>query len=151
MVTAISIGIMLASLLFMREIAAMTKISDITHNHKRLHADIPSGWRVIKINGPLFFAAADRIFGELAMMIDQQKGFVLYMDGVTLLDAGGLSAMQKFIEQCQQTHTKIIIADLQSQPLKTVHRGKMKFTAEVLLLPTLEAAVNHLTAISTEK
>ena len=56
MVIAITVGIVLASLLFMRRIARMTRLS-------RLSAG--DGRTVLRVNGPLFFAAAERIFTEL--------------------------------------------------------------------------------------
>ncbi|NWO08290.1 MAG: hypothetical protein HLX50_22050, partial [Alteromonadaceae bacterium] len=39
------------------------------------------------------------------------------MDGVTVLDAGGLSALDKLIDTCRETGSQVIIADLQFQPL----------------------------------
>jgi SulP family sulfate permease len=45
------------------------------------------------------------------------------MDGVTILDAGGLSALNKLIATCERDGTQIVIADLQFQPLKTLARA----------------------------
>ena len=54
----------------------------------------------LKINGPLFFAAADRVFGDIAASMKTLDGAILYMDGVTLLDAGGVAAMNKLVDFC---------------------------------------------------
>jgi SulP family sulfate permease len=123
MVIAITTGVLLAAVLFMREMAEMTKVTDITSGKRISEENLPAGWRVFKINGPLFFAAADRIFGELAELSRNVDGFILYMDGVTVLDAGGLSALNKLIATCQNDGTRIVIADLQSQPQRTLARG----------------------------
>lgn len=123
MVIAITTGILLAAVLFMREMAQMTRVTDITGNQRIVSAGLPEGWQVFKINGPLFFAAADRIFGELAGLSRNARGFILYMDGVTVLDAGGLSALNKLVEICRAEGTRIVIADLQFQPLKTLTRA----------------------------
>ncbi|MBU5894250.1 C4-dicarboxylic acid transporter DauA, partial [Vibrio cholerae O1] len=56
MVIAITIGIVLASLLFMRRIARMTRLSTLSHDADAL---------VLRVNGPLFFAAAERVFDEV--------------------------------------------------------------------------------------
>lgn len=122
MVVAITTGIVLASLLFMQNIAAMTRVSDISQNRK-LIPELPEGWSVFKISGPLFFAAADRIFGEIAGLAEGKRGIVLYMDGVPVLDEGGLSAMNKLINTCAERGTRVMIADLQFQPLKTLARA----------------------------
>ena len=84
---------------------------------------MPEGWTVLKINGPLFFAAADRVFGEMAQLCQQRQGIILYMDGVPILDAGGLSALNKLIATCERDGTQIVIADLQFQPLRTLARA----------------------------
>ncbi|NWN90026.1 C4-dicarboxylic acid transporter DauA [Marinobacter adhaerens] len=136
MVIAITTGVLLAAVLFMREVAAMTKVTDITTGQRLRQADIPEGWRVFKINGPLFFAAADRIFGELAEMSRNVEGFILYMDGVTVLDAGGLSALNKLLATCQENGSRIVIADLQSQPRRTLARGGLGPVEGVLQFTT---------------
>jgi len=126
MVMAITVGILLAAVLFVKEIAEMTRVTDISQNRKQVEGELPEGWTVLKINGPLFFAAADRIFGEMAQLCKQSRGIVLYMDGVPILDAGGLAALEKLIANCGRNNTRIFIADLQFQPLKTLARAKVK-------------------------
>jgi len=145
MVIAITTGVLLAAVLFMREMAQMTKVTDITGSKRVQQAGVPEGWQVFKINGPLFFAAADRIFGELADLSQQAEGLVLYMDGVTILDAGGLAALNKLIASCRKTGTRIVIADLQFQPLRTLARAGVKPEPGVsYFYPTLEAALVEL-------
>ncbi|MEH6560293.1 MAG: C4-dicarboxylic acid transporter DauA [Marinobacter sp.] len=157
MVIAITTGVLLAAVLFMREMAEMTKVTDITSGKRVAEENLPVGWRVFKINGPLFFAAADRIFGELAELSRNVDGFILYVDGVTVLDAGGLSALNKLIATCQHDGTRIVIADMQSQPQRTLARGGLgpvegvlQFTPtlrEALALP-LSSMVQHTSTLS---
>lgn len=142
MVIAITTGVLLAAVLFMREMAEMTKVTDITTGKRVSEENLPVGWRVFKINGPLFFAAADRIFGELATLSRNVDGFILYMDGVTVLDAGGLSSLNKLIATCQSDGTRIVIADLQSQPQRTLARGGLGPIEGVLqFTPSLREAL----------
>ncbi|RBP33315.1 SulP family sulfate permease [Marinobacter pelagius] len=142
MVIAITTGVLLAAVLFMREMAQMTRVTDITKSGRIAREELPEGWQVFKINGPLFFAAADRIFGELAELSRQARGFVLYMDGVTILDAGGISALTKLIDTCRASGSQVIIADLQFQPLKTLARAGIKPEEGVSrFYPTLDAAL----------
>jgi len=42
------------------------------------------------------------------------------------LDAGGLAALTKLIEKCKANKTKLIIADLQFQPIRTLARAKIQ-------------------------
>lgn len=126
MVIAITTGVLLASMLFVNEMAAMTKLTDITGNKKLIDVNIPPNWVVLKINGPLFFAAADRIFGEISALMRPLDGAILYLDGVTLLDSGGVSAMNKLVSYCAGEKKQIVFADFQFQPLKTLARAKVK-------------------------
>lgn len=145
MVIAITAGMLLAAVLFMKEIAEMVKVTDITDNKRIVTTHIPAGWRVFKINGPLFFAAADRVFSELADKTNEVDGFVLYLDAVPLLDAGGLAAMEQFIKQCQIYNTQVIFCDLQFQPLKTLARaGVQPIGGVTSFSPTLHEALTEI-------
>lgn len=142
MVIAITTGVLLAALLFMKEIAEMTKVSEISGDRRRVHLPLPPQWQVYRINGPLFFAAADRIFGELALLTAQTKGVVISMEGATMLDAGGMAALQKFLDGCRKTETAVIISDLQPQPFKTLQNAHIEAQpGHFIFAATLEEAL----------
>ncbi|WEJ63033.1 C4-dicarboxylic acid transporter DauA [Thiomicrorhabdus lithotrophica] len=121
-VIAVTIGMVLASFLFIKEIAEMTKLQDI-HTNERYHSElIPDDWNFYRIQGPLFFAAADRIFGELSATLQDKKGIVIQMDAVTILDSGGLSALRRFVTNAEAHGVVVYLSELQFQPLKTLVR-----------------------------
>lgn len=145
MVIAIFAGILLASLLFMRDLAGMTRFTDISEQRKHVPQVLPQGWQVFKVSGPLFFAAAERVLEELTDACSEASGVVLYMDAVPLLDAGGLNALEQFVAQCQARGTRVIIADLQFQPLRALSRAGVQPKEGVLsFTPTLVAALESL-------
>ncbi|MAT50322.1 MAG: C4-dicarboxylic acid transporter DauA [Porticoccaceae bacterium] len=149
MVIAITTGILLAAVLFMKEVAEMTRVHDISDNRRLVGMELPPDWCVFKISGPLFFAAADRIFGELAGLIHNKKGIVLNMEGVSIMDAGGLSAFTKLIAKCQRDNCRIVVADLQFQPLRTLARAGVKPVDGLLSFsPTLAEAVEEVSRSS---
>jgi sulfate permease, SulP family len=125
MVIAITFGVILASLLFMREIAKMTRLHDLA-DHKRYAHEVPAGALLYKINGPLFFAAAERVFGELVAQVKGHTLLVLQMEAVSILDAGGLSAFLQFEQQMVKAGVQLRVAELQFQPLKTLARAKVR-------------------------
>ncbi|MFQ2194412.1 C4-dicarboxylic acid transporter DauA [Aeromonas jandaei] len=125
MVIAITFGVILASLLFMREIAKMTKLHNLAE-HKRYAHEVPADTLVYKINGPLFFAAAERVFAELAAEVKGHRMLVLQMEAVSILDAGGLSAFLQFGKQMAAAGIELRVAELQFQPLKTLARAKVR-------------------------
>lgn len=124
MVIAITVGILLASLLFMKEIASLTQVVDITDNPDFVHTPPPGNFKVLKIRGALFFAAADRTFGELAQQVPGLDGLIIHMKYSAYLDAGGLSAIEKLIDQCEKNHTSIRFSAWQFQPLKTLAKAR---------------------------
>ena len=126
MVIAITTGILLAAVLFMKDIAALTRVVEITDNKQYVPDALPENWRVFKITGPLFFAAADKIFGELTRYCETGKGVIVYLDNVNLLDAGGVAALTKLITHCQKKHAQLILTDVQFQPLKALAKAHIE-------------------------
>jgi sulfate permease, SulP family len=145
MVIAISAGIMLAAILFMKEMADVTRVVEITHDPRLLPNSRLKKWRVFKITGPLFFAAADKIFAELTLYCEKEKGVIVYLDGVNLLDAGGVSALNKLISHCIKTQSQLVLTDLQFQPLESLAKSHVVPIEGVFrLYPTLESAIQSL-------
>ncbi|KFZ38218.1 transporter [Shewanella mangrovi] len=144
MVVAISFGIMLAALLFVKEIADMTRLYDISNNRRYVDREIPANWAILKINGPLFFAAAEQVFADIATLTQNKQVIVLDLDGVSILDAGGLSALDKLVKRCQQNATQLYIAELQFQPIRTLAKAGVQPIDGVLkFYPTLKELFNE--------
>lgn len=145
MVIAITSGIIIAALLFVKEVAEMTKVTDVTESPKLVPEKLAEGHKVFRISGPLFFAAADRVFGELSQLSKNQQSVVLLMDGVSLLDAGGLVALDKYISACDKINCHIMLVDLQFQPLKTLAKARIRPVEGLLsFYPTLHEALRLL-------
>ncbi|MBU2984119.1 C4-dicarboxylic acid transporter DauA [Saccharophagus degradans] len=145
MVIAITTGILLSSILFMQEIARMTKLTDITNNSKFVSKPINKNWKVLRVNGPLFFAAADRVFGEINEELKHCDGIVLYLEATPILDAGGLTALSRLITEHEKTGKSIFFAEWQFQPLKTLAKAKIKPTTEsIRFFSCLEDALKNI-------
>ena len=141
MVIAITFGVILASLLFMREIAKMTRLHNLAE-HGRYASEVPAQTLLYKINGPLFFAAAERVFDELLAQVGEHKALILQMEAVSILDAGGLSAFQQFARRMAKSGVQLKVAELQFQPLKTLARAKVRpVPGELEFYGSLEEAI----------
>ncbi len=133
MVIAITTGVLLAAVLFMREMAQMTKVTDITAGTRVQQAGIAGRLAGLQDQRPAVLRCSRsdlrRAGGDCPA---RPKGCVLYMDGVTILDAGGLSALTKLIAACRsETVPEVVIADLQFQPLRTLARAGVEPEAGV--------------------
>lgn len=144
MVVAITFGVLLAALMLVRNLSRLTRISDISTHARLVPVPLPSGWRVVKINGPLFFGSADRVFEELAQLTAQDRGVVLYLDAVHLLDAAGLGALEEYAAQLHRRGAMLILADLHFGVLRTLARaGVRPEPGRLLFTPTLAEAVDR--------
>lgn len=136
MVIAITVGVLLASLLFIRTIAEMTKSID-----QPIPEDLKNNTLVYRISGPLFFAAADNLFADLHEKIKESpleiKNIVLRCDAVTILDAGGINALTRFVSVLLPEQN-LYMADMQFQPLRMIVKSnyvkeikKINFTSNI--------------------
>jgi len=117
MVIAISVGIVLASLLFMRRVARMTRLAP-------LNVTVPDDVLAVRVTGPLFFAAAEGVFGPLMQQAEGKRIIVMQWDAVPVLDAGGLDALQRFIARLPDG-CELRICHLEFQPLRTLARAQV--------------------------
>lgn len=123
MVVAIGVGVVLAALLFMRDIARFTEVRDISTSERYVGEPLPQGWRVLKINGAMFFAAAERVLSQVLSETPDGSSLILYADGVTLLDAGGTSAFERFAAECHARRIRVIVADPPPQMAQVLDAG----------------------------
>ena len=126
MVIAISVGVLLASLLFIRTIAEMTKA--IEHNAPEDLSDV-------------LVAAADKLFADLhdkTVHTDHEiKHIVLQCDAVTVLDTGGIHALTRFVQH-MLPHQQLYMCNMQFQPLRMLVKSnstpelqKINFSADL--------------------
>ncbi len=134
MVIAISVGIVLASLLFMRRIARMTRLAP-------LNIAAPEEVLALRVTGPLFFAAAEGLFTDLQQRIEQHRIIILQWDAVPVLDAGGLDAFQRFVEKMPEG-CELRVTNLEFQPLRTLARAGVKpIPGRLAFFPDVQAAL----------
>lgn len=137
MVVAISVGIVLASLLFMRRIARMTHLAPV-------NVSVPDDVLVIRVIGPLFFAAAENVFLDLQSRIEGKRIVVLKWDAVPVLDAGGLEAFQRFVSRLPEG-CELRVSNLEFQPLRTLARaGVQPIPGKLAFYPDRDAALADL-------
>lgn len=144
MVVAIAFGCIMAAMMFMRSMAKLTIWVDQLKVHTTMKEQVPEGWNLYKINGPLFFAAADRVFNDMIVNLNSTKGLILDVSSVNVLDAGGLSSLQHFAEDLRRAGVKLLVCELQYQPLKTLVRAKFEPVSGVVELSrTVEDAIER--------
>ncbi len=151
---AVGVGVVLASLLFMRRMAEVTDVSAITREFVNgedredrfsIHGrDIPPGCEVYEINGPFFFGVADRLADTLPELEPAPKVFILRMRHVPALDATGAHALDELLGKFRRRGTTLVISALAPQPRRTLDRlGLIEKIGPENLPPDIDAALRR--------
>lgn len=126
MVIAVSVGIVLASLLFMRRMAALSA-GQVSHpDHRALPGPLPEGVIIYDLAGPLFFGAAERAMGALRAIGAEVRVIIFRMEQVPSADVTGLVAMEGVLQELARQHIQAIIVGLKGQAREVFTRGGLQ-------------------------
>jgi SulP family sulfate permease len=144
MVIAVSVGIVLAALLFMRRMAEVAQVRIIGEGHSDAPADLPPGVMIYDISGPLFFGAAQKAMGTLGI-VDKAQTVILEMDQVPAMDATGLVALESALAQLHKRGCLTVITGLGTQPRRVLaNAGISDRPGTLLLRDNLQVALAEL-------
>ncbi|MFL6247718.1 MAG: SulP family inorganic anion transporter [Thermoanaerobaculia bacterium] len=141
---AVQVGIVVASLLFMKRMADLTNIEGITvadpadddpgeisqvRRRKRILGghEIPAGVEVYEVNGPFFFGVADKLKDVMSEIGKPPKVFILRMRNVPAVDATGLHALDQMAKKCRAQGTTLILTEIREQPLSAIAKSGKPF------------------------
>lgn len=111
MVVAVSVGILLAALLFMRRMGELVSTRVVLDSSAELEmGSLPKGVVLYEIAGPLFFGAAQNAMNALSNITSDVRVLVLDLGRVPTIDATGLVALESAIEHLFRENKRVIIA-----------------------------------------
>lgn len=133
LVVAIGVGMVMASLLFMKRMADVTEAhtwvddddEDTDPDNIRLK-HIPEHTKVYEINGPMFFAAAEKF----SYMLDDEDTDVLVirMRNVPAVDASGVAALTDVVERCGKKNINVVFSHVNEQPMHAMQKAGLTET-----------------------
>jgi SulP family sulfate permease len=144
MVIAVSVGFVLAAILFMR------RMSELTESHLRLDSSedgaetmLPQGVVLYEINGPLFFGAAQKAMRALASAnTGGYRVLVIHLGRVPAIDATGLVALENTIGSVVRAKRHIVLAGPLPKPHEIFDKAELtKKYAGLQIAGDLEAAL----------
>ena len=122
---AISVGVILASLLFMRQMSNGFKISrNDSEEDQRL--ELPDGVEVFNITGPIFFTIANNIIETFQRINQTPQVLIIRMSAVPYIDSSGVEALRDLINECRKKKIKLIISSLKKQPAEAIRGIKIE-------------------------
>jgi len=125
MVIAVSVGVVLAALLFMRRTAELTHSRLIEGNRSETEHELPPGVALYEIAGPLFFGAAQNAMGALGSIGADVRVVVLALGGVPSIDATGFVALESAIQRLLSLKMTVVLAGPLPQPRSVFDRANL--------------------------
>ncbi|MCB0390849.1 MAG: C4-dicarboxylic acid transporter DauA [Bdellovibrionales bacterium] len=147
MVVGVTVGVGLASLLFIKRMADVTEGHSLTNNSEFSFdiPNLPSNVVIYEIEGALFFGAAEKAAEALTHITDEVKSVVLLLQRVPVMDVTGLVALEGAIRKLNKAEKEIYLVGLQRQPQLLVNKSlsKLKFE-KVYICQNLDEALQKL-------
>ncbi len=135
MVVAVTVGIVLASLLFMQRMASESRTELVDQAELDLERPLPASVVLYRIAGPLFFGAANKAMTTLRTVA--RKGVtvvVLDLRSVPVLDATGLVALESTVSKLRHGGLVVVLAGIQGQPLRALAKAGWRNVAGSLAI-----------------
>jgi len=117
LVVAVNIGVILATLQFVRRMASSVEVLQLTGRElERELADqgmqaLPAGVLVYAIEGPFFFGAVENFERALAATHTDPELLVLRLRRVPFMDITGLQTLEEVIEQMQHRGVRVVLCE----------------------------------------
>lgn len=141
MVIAVTFGVLLAALMFMRRMAVMTRANLQTITDSKV--EVPPGVRVYEIAGPLFFGAAKTAMNALHAAGGNHHTLILDMQHVPVIDATGLVALESVLDRLYRSKIKVIFAGLTEEVAEILDRAGIKREpGRLAYAPDVETAIS---------
>jgi SulP family sulfate permease len=144
MVVAVTVGVVLASLLFMRLMAEVSEVRLIEAHPLTLDKPLPKGVLIYEVAGPLFFGAAHQAMAALKMVDAGVRVVILDLRSVPAMDATALVGLESAFERLHRDQVFVILAGVQAQPLRVMARaGWRDRHGRLAIYRTFERAVDE--------
>ena len=141
MVIGVSVGIVLAALMFMKRMSDFTSGQVLLkEQHKSIHENIPHDHVVYEIAGPLFFGAAEKAVESITSITDESKTIVFLMQHVPLMDMTGLVAFESTLQKLYSKGKTAYLVGVQKQPLSLLKKSTFVTTKNVRFFEKLHDA-----------
>jgi sulfate permease, SulP family len=134
--TGIAVGMVLASFLFMKRMAEVTHVSEVSDEFQdpRTSTDVsgaiyrrqvPKGVEVYEINGPFFFGAAEKFKDTLSEVSKKPKVLIVRMRNVPAIDSTAMHALRDLVRRTRRDKTLVYLSDVQAQPLIALQQSSL--------------------------
>jgi SulP family sulfate permease len=142
MVIAVSFGVVLAALLFMRRTAELTHTRVLEGTQSESEYELVPGIAIYEIAGPLFFGAAQNAMGAIGSVAADTRVVVLALGRVPSIDATGFVALESAIARLRILKKIVVLTGPLPEPRAIFDRANLaKYHAHVRFADTVDAGL----------
>lgn len=155
---AVGIGMVIASLIFMRKASDMVEKSVVLEKVDEFDREIPwkdeqslseNKWEDVYIHrfdGPLFFGVTTEMLDKVNKIPSNAKIIIFRMKKVPFIDQSGLYALADVVKQMHQMNITVLLTAPQSQPLMMLKQNKFipSIISKNLVFETIDDCANWL-------
>lgn len=149
LVVAIEVGMVMAAFLFMKRMSDVTEVRNWTYiaEDEQQSADelhglkaVPKGVSVYEINGPMFFAVADK-FVDIPLR-EKDKVVIIRMRNVPAMDTTAMRNLTNVYMAFKRAGIAMLLSHVNEQPRGVMKKsGFEKLVGEENFLPNIDAAL----------
>ena len=148
---AVGIGMVMASLIFMRKASDMVEHSTTLHKVEKYDREI--SWSdeanlllqrdyvyIKRFEGPMFFGVASKMLERVNNIPTDAKVIIFRMKKVPFIDQSGLYALEEVIKEMQKNGIIVVLTMTQEQPLYLLQKNHLipEILPEKYLFETIE-------------
>lgn len=121
LVVAVNIGVILATLQFLRRMAASVEVREATEQelkHEFAHhgfTALPPGVLVYLVEGPFFFGAVENFERALASTHTDPRVLIIRLLRVPFIDITGLQTLEEVIQDLHKRHVRVMLTEANSR------------------------------------
>ena len=130
---AVEAGMILAVLLFIRQVTQTTSVTRITKqdvDEGRKHSlqlhEIPEGAAVFRIHGPFLFGSTDKLSVISEHLESLPHVVILRLRNMTAIDATGLHALEELADKLHGSGREVILCGMRSQPRQLMSQAEFE-------------------------
>ncbi len=131
---AIEVGVVLASLLFIRRMSEVSQVESLTRQLRDDEEepadplsielrDVPEGVVVYEVFGAFFFGAVDKFRTILAELESHPRVIIIRMRHVLVVDSSGLKFLEEMMLRCRKDGIVLILSGVHMQPLGAMDKS----------------------------
>ena len=148
---AVEVGMVLAAVLFIKQISETTQIIAVDESndtegahHSLVGKEVPPGVLIFRVFGAFFFGAADKLETALARTEQEPRILILRMRKVVAMDATGLNALEDLYEKMHNRGRHLILSGPHTQPYITMENaGFLEQLGRENVCPHIDAALER--------